>query len=103
MTKADRTRANDERCANVVGFARGRDFRTRRAIEVELPEFLIALLECRVNEANEGASCEEHVTISHFVEYQVAGMLSIRDVAEIELEMPGFAAAVQDWLATASQ
>jgi hypothetical protein len=28
-------------------------------------------------------------------------MLSIRDVAEIEMELPGFSEAVQDWLRTA--
>ena len=54
-------------------------------------------------EANEGASAEERVTLSHLVEYQVAEMLSIRDVAELDMEVPGFTEAVQDWLRTAQQ
>jgi len=70
---------------------------------IELPEFLIVLLEHREQEANDGASVEERVTMSHFVEYQVADLLSIRDVAELEMVMPGFAQAVQDWLAMARE
>jgi hypothetical protein len=54
-------------------------------------------------EANEGASAEERVTVSHLVEFQVAELLSIREVAEFELRMPGFAEAVQDWLRTARE
>lgn len=87
----------------ILGFRRERHLADRREICIELPEFLIVLLEHRMNEANDGASEEERVTISHFVEYQVAEMLSIRDVAEFEMEMPGFGEAVQDWLRTAQQ
>jgi hypothetical protein len=79
-------------------FRRGRDLGERREIAVELPEFLIVMLERRVDEANDGVSPDERVTLSHLVEYQVAEMLSIRDVAEIEMELPGFSEAVQDWL-----
>lgn len=89
--------------AKVLGFRRERQLADRREISVELPEFLIVLLEHRVNEANDGASEDERVTISHFVEYQVAEMLTIRDVAEFDMQMPGFSEAVQRWLRTAQQ
>lgn len=87
--------------SNLLGFPSNRSLNARREIPVELPEFLIVLLEQRVNEANEGASDEELVTISHLVEYQLAEMLTIRDVAELDLQLPGFSAAVQQWLAIA--
>ncbi len=87
--------------SNLLGFGRERQLTSRREIPIELPEFLIVLLEQRVDEANDGASVDERVTISHLVEYQVAELLSIRDVAEMEIDMPGFAEAVQDWLRTA--
>lgn len=87
----------------ILGFPRERQLAERREISIELPEFLIVLLEHRVNEANDGASEDERVTISHLVEYQVAEMLTIRDVAEFNMEMPGFSEAVQDWLRTAQQ
>lgn len=89
--------------SNLLGFKSIRQLNARREIPVELPEFLIVLLEQRVNEANDGATAEEMVTISHFVEFQIAEMLSIRDVAELDLEWPGFSAAVQEWLAIARE
>lgn len=93
----------DKTSSNLLGFRRERQLITRREIPVELPEFLILLLEHRVNEANDGASAGEEVTISHLVEYQVAEMLSIRDVAEFELHTPGFSDAVQEWLRLARE
>ena len=91
----------DRTSGKLMTFRRERDLGRRREVAVELPEFLIVMLERRVDEANDGASADERVTVSHLVEYQVAEMLSIRDVAEIEMELPGFSEAVQDWLRTA--
>lgn len=101
--RTNRSTGDQNSPANLVGFRRERRLTGRREISIELPEFLIVLLERRVNEANDGASAEERVTLSHLVEYQVAEMLSIRDVAELDMEMPGFTAAVQDWLTTARE
>jgi hypothetical protein len=72
----------------VLGFRCPRDLTARRRIPIELPEFLIVLLEHREQEANDGASLEERVTMNHFVEYQVADLLSIRDVAELRWSCP---------------
>jgi hypothetical protein len=101
--RRDRSHRGGSGPSNVLGFRRERDLTARRKIPVELPEFLIVLLEHREQEANEGASVEERVTMSHFVEYQVADLLSVRDVAELDMVMPGFAQAVQDWLAAARE
>ena len=101
--RTHRTSRDENSPTNLLGFRRERRLTGRREISVELPEFLIVLLERRVNEANDGASAEERVTLSHLVEYQVAEMLSIREVAELDMEVPGFAAAVQDWLRTAQE
>ena len=72
----------DGTSGKLMTFRRGRDLGRRREVAVELPEFLIVMLERRVVESNDGASADERVTLSHLVEYQVAEMLSIRDVAE---------------------
>jgi len=75
-----------------------RDLRSRRTIEIELPEFLICALEMRVAEANEGAPADERSTIVDYVEGELLNLLSVRDVAVIDQGLPGFADAVRDWL-----
>jgi len=76
----------------------GRDLRARRVIRIELPEFLIYALEQRVLEANAGVSPGELSTIDDYIESELANLISVRDVAELELAAPGFGAAVQHWL-----
>jgi len=76
----------------------GRDLRARRVIAVELPEFLIYALEQRVLEANAGASPEDISTIDHYIESELANLITVRDVAELEAAAPGFGAAIQHWL-----
>jgi hypothetical protein len=96
------SRRNSDRQArpNILGFRAPRDLATRREVVVELPEFLILLIERRAAEASDGAGDDERITVSNVVEYQLADMLSIREVAELELDIPGFTAAVEAWLAT---
>jgi hypothetical protein len=100
MNRRHRTRTGS---SNLLGFRPARDLSARREIAVELPEFLIALLEERVSEANDGTSTDERVTVSDLVEVQVAELLSVRQVAELDLRMPGFSAAVQEWLRAAEE
>jgi hypothetical protein len=76
----------------------GRNLQARRAISVKLPEFLIYALEQRVMEANDGASSEEASTLNHFIESELANLITVRDVAELEATTPGFGAAIQHWL-----
>jgi hypothetical protein len=74
------------------------DLSSRRTISIELPEFLLRALECRVTEANEGASPQERVTVEHFVEIELAGSISLAEIAHLEPRVPGIGAAVSRWL-----
>jgi len=76
----------------------GRDLLSRRVVSFELPEFLIRALECRVAEANDGASTAEKVTLEHLVEVELAGCISLAEVAHLEGSLPGIGAAVSKWL-----
>jgi hypothetical protein len=77
---------------------RSAELLSRRAITIELPEFLLRAFECRLVEANEGANEEEMVNIEHLVELQLAEGLSLGDVAHLERQVPGIGAAVSHWL-----
>jgi len=37
-------------------------------------------------------------TFDDYIESELANLISVRDVAELELAVPGFGAAVQHWL-----
>jgi hypothetical protein len=70
----------------------------RRVLPLELPEFLIYALEQRVAEANMGTSDEDTSTLNHYIESELVNLITLRDVAELEVGAPGFGAAVQQWL-----
>ncbi len=75
-----------------------RNFQARRVVPLELPEFLLYALEQRVSEANSGASAEDTSTLNHYIESELVNLITVRDVAELEIGAPGFGAAVQKWL-----
>lgn len=62
------------------------------------PEFLIYALEQRVVEANVGATDHESSTLNEYIETELVNLVTVRDVAELEITAPGFGAAVQNWL-----
>jgi len=72
----------------------------RRAIEVELPEFLIKALLHRVDETNFQASEDERVSLDDVVEWCVASPICIGDIPELEKAVPGFTDALNAWLQT---
>lgn len=74
------------------------DLSSRRFVSLSLPEFLLRALECRVAEANDGADESERVTLEHLVEIELAGILSLAEVANLERAIPGIGAAVSRWL-----
>jgi hypothetical protein len=76
----------------------GRDLRARRSVRLELPEFLVCALEARVAEVNDGARPEERCTLDHYIESELLNLVTLRDVAEMESRLPGFAEAVQQWV-----
>ena len=71
---------------------------SRRVVEIELPEFLICALQARLNEVNVGARPHELCSLDNLIESELVNMVSVRDVAELEESVPGFAQAVQQWL-----
>ena len=82
---------------NVVHLTQRRDLTARRVVEFELPEFLLFALQARVAEANAGLPSDA-VDLSDYVESELVNLITIRDVAALEVQFPGFAAAVTHWL-----
>ena len=74
------------------------DLSFRRRIWLELPEFLLRVLECRVADANDGALEHERITLEHLVEAELTGSISLSDVAHLERRIPGIGTAVSRWL-----
>jgi hypothetical protein len=70
----------------------------RRQLSLDLPEFLIRALAARVDEANVGAVSDEICTLEGYIESELVNLITIRDIAELESEQPGFALAVNKWL-----
>ncbi|HYI10950.1 MAG TPA: hypothetical protein VEK57_17975 [Thermoanaerobaculia bacterium] len=75
-----------------------RDLRSRRTLTLELPEFLLCALEARVAEANEDVPPAERSTLDHYIETELVNLLTVRDVAELDMTFPGFAEAIHEWL-----
>jgi hypothetical protein len=82
----------------VIQMTRPRDLSARRSVELELPEFLLRALESRVAEANEEASVNDQASLNDYIESELVNIITVRDVAELDYEFPGFADAVHDWL-----
>lgn len=74
------------------------DLTVRRAVEICLPEFLVRALELRVDETNVGASPDERCTLDHLVEAELAGLITVRDLIDLEARIPGITDAVNAWL-----
>lgn len=72
---------------------------SRRSFQMELPEFLILALEQQAEDAR--ASAQAPVDLRAIIEWHLAEVLSLQDVARMERRIPGFAAAVRTWLETA--
>ncbi len=84
--------------AKIARIGTRRALNSRRAITVELPEFLLQALEVRVAEANIGSEHDDDVTLDHLLELELAERLSIGEVALLEQKVPGIGAAVSMWL-----
>jgi hypothetical protein len=75
-----------------------RDLSARRNLSLDLPEFLVRAFECRIAEANDGALASEQITLGHLIEVELAGSLSLAEVAHLERDVPGISKAVSRWL-----
>jgi len=72
---------------------------TRRQIQVELPEWVIRVLEFRVAEANEGVT-DDLVDVNDVVEWSLVAPITVKDIPAYEAAIPGVSAALSKWLAT---
>ena len=75
---------------------------TRRRIEVEIPEWVVRLLQYRLEEANEGGEPEELVELNDVIEWCLISPLTIREVPLVEQRIPGVTAALSRWLENAT-
>jgi hypothetical protein len=70
----------------------------RQTIEVELPRFLIIALSRRVIETNEELPLDEQCSLDDYIESELVNLVTLRDVAELEIGLPRFSAVVQEWV-----
>jgi hypothetical protein len=98
MARKRSNRGEDSAGGSILIGTFGRKLQSRRVLRIELPEFLICALEVRLAEANDGASVEERSTLDHLIESELVNLISLRDVAELEIAVPGFSGAVRQWL-----
>src|ERR1041385_3552305 len=82
---------------SVVGAFRPR-LASRRSVSIELPEFVICALEARVAEANDQLETHDRATIEDYIESELVNLITVRDVAEMDAVIPGYANAVEQWL-----
>jgi hypothetical protein len=80
-----------------LGKTRGARLNRRLSIEVELPEWLIRVIDYRVAEANEGAA-EDAVGLNDVVEWCLVAPITLKDVPAYEAAIPGVTAALSKWL-----
>jgi hypothetical protein len=85
--------------SNVLEGPFRRDLRSRRSLQLELPEFVLCALEARVAEVNADAAAADPCTVDEYIESELVNLITVRDVAELAMRHPGFAEAVQEWLA----
>jgi hypothetical protein len=78
---------------------RAEQLNTRRPIQVELPEWVIRVLELRVAEANEGVT-DDLVDVSDVVEWSLVAPITMKDIPAYEAAIPGVSAALSKWLKT---
>lgn len=49
-------------------------------------------------EANTTAQAHDRCTLNDYIESELVNVITLRDVAELDLQMPGFAEAVHEWV-----
>ena len=70
----------------------------RRQLEVDIPEWILRVLQYRIEEANDDADPAERVELNDVVEWYLVAPLTVREVPLIEQRNPGLAAALSRWL-----
>lgn len=87
---------------SVFGTALAKPLNRRRRITVEVPEFVVRAIKCRVDEANEGDSDGEIVDFNDVVEWLLVTEVTFRRMPILEAQIPGFTAAMFVWMMNAT-
>jgi len=80
----------------VMGKALAKPLNKRRRITVEVPEFVVRAINCRVEEANDGDSSGDAV------EWLLVTEVTLRRMPILEARIPGFTAAMFVWMMDAT-
>jgi hypothetical protein len=80
-----------------IGRERGVQLNRRRRFVLDLPEWLIRIVELRASEANEGDP-DDPVSVTDVVEWSLVAPITLKDVPIYEAAVPGVTAALSRWL-----
>jgi hypothetical protein len=86
----------------VMGKALAKPLNRRRRITVEVPEFVVRAINCRVEEANENDPAGESVEFNDVVEWLLVTEVTLRRMPILEARIPGFTAAMFNWMMDAT-
>lgn len=86
----------------VLGKQLAKPLNVRRQVVVELPEFAVRAIQCRVEEASADDPDTEVVTFNDVVEWLLVSEVTIKRMPLLEQSIPGFTAAVFVWLMDAT-
>jgi hypothetical protein len=76
---------------------RREELNRRRAVEVELPEWLVRVVEIRAREANESGAGDA-VSFNDVVEWSLVAPITLKDLPMYEEAIPGLSAALSRWI-----
>lgn len=86
----------------VLGKQLGKPLNRRLSLTVELPEFIVRAINCRVDEANVDDEAGEQVSFNDVVEWLLVTEVTMKRMPLLEQSIPGFAAAMFVWLMEAT-
>ena len=86
----------------VFATALAKPLNRRRRVSVELPEVVIRAIAYRVDEANDGDTTAELVDFNDVVEWLLVSEVTIRRMPHLERSIPGFTAAMFEWVMSAT-
>jgi hypothetical protein len=86
----------------IMGKALAKPLNRRRRISVEVPEFVVRAINCRVEEANDGDPTGEAVDFNDVVEWLLVTEVTLRRMPILEAQIPGFTAAMFVWMMEAT-
>lgn len=85
-----------------MGKQLGKPLNRRRRVTVELPEFIVRAIRCRVDEANGDDEAGEQVSFNDVVEWLLVTEVTMKRMPILEQSIPGFTAAMFVWLMDAT-